>query len=290
VKDFSTFCPKAIAGIGQLPDTVADRSIPIVLQRRMPSERVERWRDRDGRSTAVPLHQKIEAWSQTANDTLRAARPALPSELSDRAQDVWEPLLAIADLAGGDWPHRARQAAVRLVGTVEDTDPIIELLTDIADLLKTDSGEIIATKVITDYLEALDHRPWPTWSRGDKPITPRGLARLLGPLGIHPDQRRVGGDRARSYRRDALEAAIARYLPSQVGMCDSPNEYGPELRPTCVLDESGENRKCDALSSINTGDVTHAHIEHGDGLMRQRVKPNPEPFCFDPDPVGREAA
>ena len=43
-KDFHTFCPKAIAGIGKLPDTVADRSIPIRLKRRAPGEPVERFR------------------------------------------------------------------------------------------------------------------------------------------------------------------------------------------------------------------------------------------------------
>jgi hypothetical protein len=43
-KDFPVFCAKAIAGIGTLPDTVADRSIPIELRRRRQSERVERFR------------------------------------------------------------------------------------------------------------------------------------------------------------------------------------------------------------------------------------------------------
>jgi hypothetical protein len=37
----------------------------------------------------------------------------LPSGLNDRAGEIWEPLLALADLAGGAWPGRAREAALR---------------------------------------------------------------------------------------------------------------------------------------------------------------------------------
>jgi len=62
----------------------------------------------------LPLRQELETWAVDNIATLAAARPELPDELGDRAQDVWEPLLAIAELAGGDWPERARTAAVAL--------------------------------------------------------------------------------------------------------------------------------------------------------------------------------
>jgi len=45
---------------------------------------------------------------------LKAARPAIPNELSDRQADISEPLFAIADAARGDWPQRARKALVQL--------------------------------------------------------------------------------------------------------------------------------------------------------------------------------
>ena len=112
-KDFSTFCPKAIAGIGNLPDTVADRSILIRLQRRAPSERVERFRERLVREEAGPLRQALQTFAQTETDRLCDARPSLPDELSDRAADVWEPLLALADHAGGQWPAEAKRPRSR---------------------------------------------------------------------------------------------------------------------------------------------------------------------------------
>src|SRR5262249_48902232 len=115
-RDFSSFCPKAIAGIGTLPDTIADRSIRIELKRRTKDEVCARWRERDGHQAATPIREQLMAWAKATSvvDQLHAARPDLPPGLSDRQTDVWEPLLAIADLAGGDWPQRARQAALVL--------------------------------------------------------------------------------------------------------------------------------------------------------------------------------
>lgn len=260
-KDFSTFGAKAIAGIGELPDTVADRAIRIELKRRTSDEPCQRWRERAGHEEATPTHRALLRWANQSGvvTTLRSARPQLPIGLSDRQADVWEPLLAIADLAGGDWPQRARSAAVTMSGSVEDTDNAVELLTDIERTLDEHPGEIITTKDLLDTLIAADDRPWATW-RHDKPITARGLARLLGPLGIHPT--RV--ERARGYRVDAFSDAFARYLPLQVGKRHSINKTGPES----PISMCQPNRDPDAWKMRKEPDffeeMTHSHIETGD--------------------------
>src|SRR5207245_2700280 len=102
----------AIAGIGKLPDTVADRAIPIRLKRKERAEAVERFRERKARSETSQLLSRIESWAAASIPTLRGTAPALPDKLSDRAQDGVESLLAIAELAGGVWPSRAREALV----------------------------------------------------------------------------------------------------------------------------------------------------------------------------------
>jgi hypothetical protein len=114
IRAFSTFCPKAIAGIGKLPDTVADRSIPFHMKRKTRGEKVERWRKRNVEPEALRLRERLEAWGVQNIEKLRGARPALPDALSDRQQDGAEPLLAIADLAGGRWPDAARRALEHL--------------------------------------------------------------------------------------------------------------------------------------------------------------------------------
>ena len=88
-RDFSTFCPKALAGIGTLPDTVTDRSIRIALKRRAPDERVDRFRLRDARRVGAPLRARLEAWRGRAAEALRDAEPTLPRALGDRSADVW---------------------------------------------------------------------------------------------------------------------------------------------------------------------------------------------------------
>jgi len=110
-KDFSTFCPKAIAGIGRLPDTVADRSIPIRLKRARRGE-VERLREREAQREGSAIAARLGARCAVSVENLRKARPEIPQSLSDRQADVCEPLLAFADLAGGGWPETAKKALV----------------------------------------------------------------------------------------------------------------------------------------------------------------------------------
>ena len=248
-RDFSTFGPKAIAGIGKLPDTVADRTIPIVLRRKMSSERVARWRARDGHSAGRSICQKVAGWA-ASGDTLaqlREARPSLPEALSDRAQDVWEPLLSIADLAGGHWPQSARRAAVALMGAAEDDDPTILLLTDLADILCEVDDDVVPTQTILQKLVALEDRPWATWRR-DKPITARNLASILSPLLIRP----IHLERLRGYERRAFNDAIARYLPDHPSSCQRPAETGIQLPGDVSLGSPGQIVNCEAIASIDS--------------------------------------
>jgi hypothetical protein len=249
-RDFSTFSAKAIAGIGELPDTVADRAIAIALRRRTQDEPCERWREKDGHAEAAPYHEALVAWAGHAEilDTLRGTRPAPPAQLSDRQADIWEPLLAIADLAGATWPAEARQAAGALTATVEDQDVRVELLQDIQEILATmpDDEPVILTKDLLAKLVERDERPWATW-RHDKPMTSNALARLLGPLAIHPDRH---ARTARGYRTDAFQDAIARYLPSEVSHRHNANKTGPEVPKTDV----SHDPNCDASKNADHPD------------------------------------
>ena len=128
---FSTWCPKAIALIGQLPDTLQDRSIVLTLRRKLPNERVERLRHADPGEFET-LRRKCTRWARDTAHKLRASRPAIPETLNDRAADSWEPLLAIADLCGGRWPQLARETACAVSGADAETDSVrVELLRDL---------------------------------------------------------------------------------------------------------------------------------------------------------------
>ena len=211
--DFVVFGPKAIAGIGTLPDTVADRSIPIELRRRKPGEPVGRFRLRKAGPDAVPIYDAVRAWAEANLNTLARAEPELPDELDDRAQDISEPLFAIADAAGGEWPERARRAAVALLTgeNREDGESLgVRLLRDVRSVFDEKRADRLPSGELLDSLAAMDEAPWGSL-RGEA-LDARGLARFLRPYGVRPEQLRVGETKARGYRRAAFEDAWERYL------------------------------------------------------------------------------
>jgi uncharacterized protein DUF3631 len=118
---YDPFCPKILAGIGRLPDTIVDRSIPILIHRKTKTQPCQKYRRQD-RANAKPLHDALEAWSKDAEllKTLREHQPQMPESLTDRQEDIWEPLLAIADTIGGDVPKLAREAAQVLCRNDDD--------------------------------------------------------------------------------------------------------------------------------------------------------------------------
>lgn len=214
--DFDVYCPKAIAGIGSLPDTVGDRSIPVEMRRKKKSDRVERFRLRDVEAEATNLRAQLEAWAELKVESLRKARPSLPAELGDRAADGAEPLLAIADAAGGHWPDRARQAVIALAGerSEDDDSDGVQLLADIRrvlDLLVRNDGTI-TTKKLLDRLTQLDESKWTKYGHSREPLNPRGLANLLKPYGIKPDRVREGNEQARGYDIPIFLDTFERYL------------------------------------------------------------------------------
>ena len=121
VQFFPVFGPKVLGGIGKMPDTIADRSIPIRMLKRKRSETVERFRQAHAAREAEPIAAMLAA-AVGSNPPTREAD--VPDELPVRAADAWEPLLAIADAAGGTWPARARKAALILHADHADDDSL----------------------------------------------------------------------------------------------------------------------------------------------------------------------
>src|SRR5262245_17696260 len=199
---FSTFCPKAFGLIGQLAPTLTDRSIVIAMRRKMPSERAERLRRRDSEAHAQ-LRGQCLRWANDHAAALAQATPATLPTLNDRAIDLWEPLLAIAERAAGEWPAHARKAALALsgAGAAGEDSQGVELLGDVRKAFDAGQAADMPTKALITALSTDEERPWATYSKGE-PITDRQLAKLLKPFGImsttvHPQ----GAPHAKGYRR-----------------------------------------------------------------------------------------
>ena len=214
---FSTYAPKALGGLARLPDTIRDRSIPIRLNKRKPSEYVGDW---DGQmveeSQAPPIRAALVEWAKAAAGELGRARPDAPAGLTDRQREIWRALFAIADMAGGDWPERARSAALKLAHVEVDEVSIgVRLLGDIRDVLDGFSAEWVSTADLIARLSGLEESPWGSWRQTEKPITSRALGAILRNYGVKSRQSRVGVSVLRGYDLDPVRDAFERYLAPQ---------------------------------------------------------------------------
>jgi putative DNA primase/helicase len=211
-KRFSTWGAKAIAGIGRLAQTTLDRAVVVQLKRKLPSEKTERLRHAD-RDHFDRLCRMLARSALDNGAAIHAARPDLPETLNDRAQDNWEPLLAIADCAGGRWPTMARKAALRLSGAAQEaTTQSTELLFDIRSVFDATGDEKISTADLLRALIGKEESPWATCDAG-KPMTARKLAKRLGEYSVKSTNLRLGHEVAKGFHRSQFEDAFARYVP-----------------------------------------------------------------------------
>lgn len=214
VKPFPVYTPVVLAGIGELPDTVSDRSVVIPMKRRAPGDAVQSFRRRKVKPGADQLRDRIAAWVEAVTEQITDAEPDMGG-LTDRPADVWEPLLALADAAGGDWPVMARAAAQQITGASTggtDTSIGVRLLSDIRGVF-TAPGTLrkLPSSELAERLAGIEEAPW-----GDlrgHPLDARGLARRLHPYDIGPRKYREGDKTHRGYERRDFVDAWARYLP-----------------------------------------------------------------------------
>ena len=242
-RQFSTWGAKAIALIGKLEgrySTLADRSVEIQLRRRLPTDKVEKLRHADAEHFER-LAARCFRFSLDHGAAIGKARPDIPDALHDRAADNWEPLLAIADLAGGRWPRLARTVAMALSGSADDDSGHgigVQLLADLRRFFdKNPEVASHSTVDILNYLVGIDDAPWSSYAKG-KYMTPRHLSRVLKPYGIIPQNIRVGNTVPKGYTVADFRDAFARYLP--------PIRYNATSKAT-------PSESPDSLSATQTG-------------------------------------
>ncbi|MGZ8176173.1 MULTISPECIES: DUF3631 domain-containing protein [Methylobacter] len=208
---FNVWGAKAISGIGHLADTLMDRAVILELRRKLPHESVERLRHAEP-DLFNTLAAKLARFADDYRGLVRDARPHLPEQLNDRAQDNWEPLLAIAGVAGGGWPQWARSAALKLSGAESDAMSVgVELLSDIQEIFDTNKADKIFTCGLIEALCSDEERPWATYNRG-KPIAPRQVSNKLKGYGITSKDVRIGYEVKKGFFKDQFQESFGRYL------------------------------------------------------------------------------
>jgi putative DNA primase/helicase len=184
------------------------------MQRKPKGAAVARLRKRDN-DEFCNLRRRTKRWADDNIDKVSDPDPNIPEQLNGRAADNWRPLLAIADLAGGAWPTRARDAACMLSGEGhESSSTNVELLVDIKKVFG--GAQEMRSEALVSALKADPELPWAEWLRG-KGLTQKHLAGLLKPFGIrsetvHPP----GQSHGKGYKRGRFEPVWERYCPGQM--------------------------------------------------------------------------
>jgi hypothetical protein len=140
-------------------------------------------------------------------------------------------------------------------GVVQDDDDArVTLLGDLLDLFDC-HGDRMASDDLVAALRAMETRPWPEWRDG-KPITARGVAKLIKPFGIEPrDLRLADGRRLKGYERSWFEDVWPRYLPAHPRL---PRQSAP------IEDGAGG---ADARHTEPVADTERASGPHEDWLV-----------------------
>jgi hypothetical protein len=229
---FPLWSAKAIASIGKLWHTLADRSIRIPMRRAGKSEAHERVFAADRVNLRVS-QRKLRRWSLDNTEAVSKIDPALPDELNSREADNWRILAAIADVVGDRWPAVTRQASLAL--RVKDSDietPSIQLLTDIRAAFQGTRFHFVPTEELLATLYRYDDS-WRHYDYG-KPIDAKKLASLLSDFEITSQRHRIAekaGKPFRGYLWQPFETAFAHYLPPDDAETPDDAEHTEHVAP-----------------------------------------------------------
>jgi hypothetical protein len=215
---FPAFCALAVAGLGRLPDTIATRSVIIRMRRRAPNEVIEPFRFRVNAGEGYALRERLAVWAASVEEYVKTHFPDMPAGVTDRPADVWEPLLSVAEAAGGHWPELARESCIYITSQVTNEDERslgVRLLGDLRHLfIRAGDPSTLSTERILEGLMDIEDAPWRD-IRGTA-LDARGLARLLRVYEVKSASVRTGSRTSKGYRLEDLVDPWSRYLPPPV--------------------------------------------------------------------------
>jgi hypothetical protein len=201
-EEISSYSAVALAGLGWLPDTILSRSVIVRMRRRAPDERIESFRRRVHAPIGEGLRRRLAGWAGTILDEATEARPEMPAGVDDRDADIWEPLLAVADIAGGDWPKQAREAAKALVAVAREVEPSLGVKS---------KNVRIGDAVPKGYVRADLYDVWRRYlpPLADKPATPATPATSpsFQGVGVAASEKAAATDEAKPLRAEDPDVA-----------------------------------------------------------------------------------
>jgi hypothetical protein len=231
--EMDSYCAVALAGLNDLPDTIASRAITVRMRRRAPGEAVTPFRRREVESKAAKLRERLSAW---AADLVVETWPDMPEAITDRNADIWEALFVVADAAGGHWPETARVTAVTLVtDSQRDRGTLgVKLLADLRDVFG-DRDHMLTVEIL-EALNGLVESPWGDLKGG--PLNARGLSQRLSRYGVERHTVRLGDVTGKGYSRSDLLDPWSRYVTDLISDGDRPQVHSSKSNYESLLREA----------------------------------------------------
>ena len=228
---FNTFGPLVCGSIGSLNPTLMDRCV-IADMKRSAEKRAKFRIDRADRF--VVLARQCARWVADNAKLLEIYDPPMPDLSNDRAEDNWRLLVSIADIAGGDWPQRARDAAVALTKGSETTEVSeAEMLLQDIFAVWGDLGERAKSSALVSRLRMLEGRPWDGLTATRMATILKAFSDGRGSV-IKPKELRFGqgvlSTNTRGYTRSMFSDAWARYCAPVAPVADVAGEEAEGVR------------------------------------------------------------
>ena len=166
-----------------------------------------------------PLRKNLREISQARKVEILEVYENLPelAELSDRDEEIWQPLFAVCAVLAPERLPELKKAALALSGSKAKSDiddsQSLRLLADIEDLLEG-FGERVPSAELVSKLKELPESPW---DEPGRELTPNRIARILGPFGVSSRKVRVGEKSIQGYLKADLQEAVSLYIGSESG-------------------------------------------------------------------------
>ena len=194
----------------------------------------------------------------------------MPENLSDRQQDIWEPLFVIAHVAGSHWPQRVRDAAAGLFGASDQDVELVgnQLLTHVRQCFDETGKDRVFSCDLCDWLNALEDGGYSSWNHG-KGITQKRLAKELKHYDISPDSIRGDSGTKKGYRKDWFKDAFERYLDTEARP-DPNSKRNNGTRPENTGQNSENVNGTSLPCSVKENDVS-AHENKASSVVPQET-------------------
>lgn len=238
VTEWPTYCPKAFVLIGDVFDTLRDRSIVVEMDRMSSKEadKMKRFSYETAKAEGAEIAEELRVvLAENLEKIIEAYNSEELSFLTDRDEEIWRPIFAIAKIldtatysAKTTSKTRSMKAlAVDLATEKTNTERYkpsaeneaklaqeeygLKLLTDLLSIIPKGTKCISSVEALAK-LKAIDVAPWRKYA-GDgltlnNSAEPNSMSALLSPFNLQSKLVRNGSKIVRGFLRSEVEKAL----------------------------------------------------------------------------------